>query len=162
MAEDRELKRQRDHAYYLAHRDRIKAQTRAWALANPDRVKAYSRKSNARRAEAVAAWVAAHPERSREIRRQWAKRNADAVNAAEARRRARKVGRFVEDVDRHIVLGRAGGLCGWCGQPVDPADFHVDHIIALCFGGEHSYANTQPTHPKCNIAKRVALKERAA
>lgn len=92
----------------------------------------------------------------------YAKAHPDKRLVFRHRRRARLLGRFVEDVDRRELLLRHRGICGWCDQPVDPANFHVDHIVALVLGGEHSYANTQPTHPECNIAKRVALKERAA
>jgi 5-methylcytosine-specific restriction endonuclease McrA len=80
----------------------------------------------------------------------------------EQRRRALKLGRFVENVDRRVLLERFAGLCGWCREPVNPADFHVDHIVAIVHGGEHSYANTQPVHPACNYEKRTVLKERAA
>jgi 5-methylcytosine-specific restriction endonuclease McrA len=30
---------------------------------------------------------------------------------------------------------------------------HLDHIVPLARGGEHSYANTQPAHPTCNRRK---------
>ena len=36
-------------------------------------------------------------------------------------------------------------------QSVQP--WHVDHVYPLSRGGEHSYRNTQPAHPECNIAK---------
>jgi 5-methylcytosine-specific restriction endonuclease McrA len=31
--------------------------------------------------------------------------------------------------------------------------FHVDHVVPLARGGEHSYANTQPACPPCNMSK---------
>lgn len=60
---------------------------------------------------------------------------------------------FVEQVDRELVLERDGGLCGLCHTPVDPGDWHLDHIIPIVQGGEHSYRNVQVSHPRCNRAK---------
>lgn len=59
----------------------------------------------------------------------------------------------VEAVEREIVLVEHDGLCGICSTPVDPSHFHIDHIVPLSRGGEHSYANTQPAHPLCNTRK---------
>jgi 5-methylcytosine-specific restriction endonuclease McrA len=72
-----------------------------------------------------------------------------------ARREALKRAAFVEDVDSLVVLERHDGACGICGGDVDPFDFHVDHIVPLARGGEHSYRNTQPAHPVCNLRKGV-------
>ncbi len=77
-----------------------------------------------------------------------------------ALRRARKRGApLTEPVDRLLVLKRYEGVCGICGEMVDPFDFHVDHIIPLSRGGDHSYANTQPAHPFCNHSKCGKLPE---
>lgn len=73
-------------------------------------------------------------------------------------RYARKVSVFVEHVHPLVVLERDDGVCGICGTDVDPTDFHVDHVMPLVRGGEHSYANVQLAHPVCNQRKgdRVA------
>jgi 5-methylcytosine-specific restriction endonuclease McrA len=72
--------------------------------------------------------------------------------AAEQRRRARKLNQFVESVDPLVLLESHKGFCGICHKPIR-GDFHVDHIVPLSRGGEHSYANTQPAHPRCNMKK---------
>lgn len=54
------------------------------------------------------------------------------------------------------VLERDDGVCGICGEDVDPFDFHVDHIIPCAQGGEHSYENVQLAHPGCNTKKSHA------
>lgn len=76
----------------------------------------------------------------------------------EATRRARKRERFVEMVDPGIVFERGMGLCGICGIAVDRNAFEVDHIVPLARGGEHSYANVQPAHARCN-RRKWALKQ---
>jgi 5-methylcytosine-specific restriction endonuclease McrA len=67
-------------------------------------------------------------------------------------RRARKRNQFVEKVDPAILFDMHGGICGICESPIE-RKFHVDHIIPNSKGGLHCYANTQPTHPKCNLIK---------
>jgi 5-methylcytosine-specific restriction endonuclease McrA len=63
-------------------------------------------------------------------------------------------------VDRRILWERHEGRCGICQEPVPFEDFHIDHIKSIFEGGEHSYANTQPSHGDCN--KRKALIDRRA
>lgn len=72
----------------------------------------------------------------------------------------RKSAAFVEDVERDVLFARDEGICGICGEPVDPTTtWTVDHIIPLeprpgHPKGEHSYANTQVTHRSCNSWKK--------
>lgn len=75
-----------------------------------------------------------------------------------ARSYARKGGADIVELVHAVVLERADGICGVCGEDVDPLHFDVDHVVPLAHGGEHSYANTQPAHPSCNRSKgdRVA------
>lgn len=73
---------------------------------------------------------------------------------------ARKYDAPIVDPHLHrlVVLEREDGVCGICGEDVDPFDFHVDHIIPLCEQGEHSYENLQIAHPLCNQRKNRFLK----
>jgi 5-methylcytosine-specific restriction endonuclease McrA len=95
---------------------------------------------------ARARWDAEHPEELR------AKRRNDCMI-----RRARKRNAFVEAVKAEEVFLRSDGICGICGGPVSREKFHVDHIIPLSKGGQHSYANTQAAHPLCNMRKGDSL-----
>ncbi len=85
--------------------------------------------------------------------RTWRRRNPDKRRMGRQRRKAMKRGSFIENVDPRVLLGYHEGLCGICGLMVDFRDFHIDHIIPLSRGGEHSYRNTQPAHPVCNLRK---------
>ncbi|HXJ92616.1 MAG TPA: HNH endonuclease signature motif containing protein [Terriglobia bacterium] len=67
-------------------------------------------------------------------------------------RRARKLGQFIEDVDRTTVYTMHGGRCGICGEFID-GPFDVDHVKPLSRGGMHGYINVQPSHPSCNRKK---------
>jgi 5-methylcytosine-specific restriction endonuclease McrA len=91
--------------------------------------------------------------RSRELNRQYKQRNREQCSARERARKAQKAGAFVEYVDPLVVLERDDGVCGICSADVDPLSFHVDHVVPIAWGGEHSYENTQPAHPFCNWSK---------
>lgn len=75
------------------------------------------------------------------------------------RRKLEALGRpeaFVEDVDPQAVWERNRGVCGICGEGVQPPggeEFTIDHIVSLRNGGEHSYANVQSAHRRCNSRK---------
>lgn len=103
-------------------------------------------------------WREANPDRQKQLRRKWEEANRDVLRGYEERRRALKLGAFVEDVDRMVLYERDIGHCQLCYQPVDVNDFHVDHAIPLVKGGEHSYANCQIAHPACNLRKRDKLR----
>jgi 5-methylcytosine-specific restriction endonuclease McrA len=89
--------------------------------------------------------------------REWRERTRDHRRRRDAeqkrQRRARVRGAFVEYVDALVVLELHDGVCGLCGGDVDAMRFHVDHVVPLARGGEHSYANTQPACPPCNMSK---------
>ena len=79
-----------------------------------------------------------------------ARKNASAY-------RARQAEQFVEHIEPSVVLENSNGTCGICGEPIDPNNFHVDHIIPLNRGGLHAYTNTQAAHPSCNTSKKDKL-----
>lgn len=68
-------------------------------------------------------------------------------------RRARKRGNFIEYVDLATLWERDGGTCHICREPADRWNWHMDHVIPISRGGEHSYANTAVSHPGCNLRK---------
>lgn len=86
---------------------------------------------------------------------------AEALAARDARAGAVKRGATVaETVSPLVVLELHDGVCGICGEDVDPFDFEADHIVPLVAGGFHTCENLQPAHPRCNRAK--ATTERRA
>lgn len=114
----------------------------------------------ARRRRCIA-WYRENVEHARERGRRWHAENPEFARAGARRSaatyKARKNAAFVEAVDPLIVLERDDGVCGICGEDVDPLAFHVDHVVPIAQGGEHSYANVQPAHPSCNQRKWARL-----
>lgn len=143
---------------------------RWWSAQNPDRIRSYSQRVYAGRDKTQRnnEWREANRDRVRALEReryakqpekfvakatQWRLNNHDRHSANELARRARKREAFIEYVHPLVVLELGDGVCGICGEDVDPAAFEVDHIEPLSLGGEHSYGNTQPAHRRCNTRK---------
>lgn len=117
--------------HYKANKERRKRQSREWFAANKERALAKSKE-----------YAAANPELRRAIGRK-----------SRQTRRARLAAAFVEVVDAKVVFERDKGMCGICMKPIGSDKWHVDHITPLAQGGEHSYANSQLAHAKCNQSK---------
>ena len=151
----REANRERLRLDAIDYRKRNPGKRREWRLANLERDKARDAAYKAANAERIAAYRNSPEakERMRAYSAEWTKRNLDKRRNYSHARRARLRGAFVEPVDPSEVWMRAGGVCGICSEPVELSDFHVDHIQPIVLGGEHSYANTQPAHPVCNLRK---------
>jgi len=118
-----------------------------WRETHPEAARA---KWNAR----TAAWLERNPDGHREANRRYlATARGQQVNADKsARRRAAKAHEGAELIRRDEVLRRSGGVCGLCHELIE-GEFHIDHIVPLARGGEHTYANVQAAHPACNLRK---------
>lgn len=149
-------------AAYAANPDAQRARSRAWYEQNRERGResrrAYNLKHRERQREKAAAWYRDNKERHMELTRSWRAANPHKRRDLEQSRRARAGSYFVEHVDRLIVYEAFGGLCGICGDAVDRERFDIDHVVPISRGGEHSYANVQPAHPRCNQSKKNRLR----
>lgn len=161
-------------AYYRANREQIKERVRVRAEGMREELRDYMRSYYAENKDL---WEARHAlkrdeilagmrdryqekrEAERERNRRYFAEHPERARVGASTRRARRRERFVENVSPLVVLERDDGVCGICGEDVDPTHFHVDHILPLSRGGEHSYANTQPAHPVCNQRKHDKFPE---
>lgn len=91
------------------------------------------------------------------------KNTANWVHLNNRRMRQRKA--LVESFDRLEIFERDDWVCQLCEEPIDqncawpdPMSASLDHVIPLARGGEHSRANAQAAHLRCNVQKgaRVA------
>jgi len=96
-------------------------------------------------------------EKERARKRQWKRDNREKANENWWRYHTRKLNAFVEDVNIDVLRRRDRSMCGICGKLV-LCKGQIDHVIPISLGGMHSYANTQLSHPLCNLRKsnRVA------
>lgn len=128
-----------------AVREKNRANVKAWRdrMTESER-REYIRQKNAKvprekKREQTALYMKRHPEKAAEFT---------------ARKRAKRAAApKVESVNRMKVWERDGGICGICGEVANRDAFHVDHIVPIARGGEHSYANVQVAHPACNLRK---------
>ena len=95
----------------------------------------------------------------------------DEIEAAEARERARanahrgstlrrareRGARIVEPIDRTKIIRRDRSICHICKTKVEANDIHLDHVIPLARGGDHSEANLAVSHSLCNLSKGARL-----
>jgi 5-methylcytosine-specific restriction endonuclease McrA len=92
------------------------------------------------------------------------KRWPEMYRAGDQLRRARKLGATVEEFKCEEIYERDGWVCQLCDSDVDPElkwpesmSASLDHIIPLSKGGEHSRANSQLAHLKCNVDKGARI-----
>jgi hypothetical protein len=69
------------------------------------------------------------------------------------RRRAGAVEGTVNPIAVLRLLEAQGYRCALTGWPLDPETASLDHIFAICRGGEHRIENTQVVHRTVNRAK---------
>lgn len=124
-----------------------------WAARNQEKVTAMRKRYRRDNREKVSAYNARHRENNRSLYTSYA-----------ASRRAKIKGRMVEFVDKEVLLERDGWTCHICKGEIPkgldryhPLFPHIDHIVPLSKGGEHSYENTAPAHASCNIQKKDKL-----
>jgi len=143
----------RDEAakYYEAHRD----EAAAYREAHREKAAAY-REAHREKANAYAMkYSADHRAEIASKTKTWRKANHDKVLDNCALRRARKRGATVEKVRRGYVFERDGGRCHVCGKKVPKKGWHMDHLIPLSRGGEHSLLNVAASCPRCNLRKHA-------
>lgn len=116
----------------------------------PDAIKAEKRRSYERHRDYILArnqvWFDAHPGKREHFK-----------YMAKLRRRAREYAAFVEEVEPIVVWERDGGVCHICQETVSFYQMHLDHVIPISKGGEHSYANIKASHSDCNQWKHARI-----
>lgn len=86
----------------------------------------------------------------------WERRSQRNLDVG-ARRRARKRGATIEHFTRQEIIDRDDATCHICGKRCEPREIHLDHVIPLSRGGEHSRANVKVACAECNIRKGATM-----
>lgn len=99
-----------------------------------------------------------HRQEARERNKKWSAANPVVKRALRENYRARKAaGGEHTAADIRLLMKSQQGLCWWCGKPVDPKKYHVDHRIPLSRGGSNNPDNLCITCPTCNLSKNDKL-----
>jgi 5-methylcytosine-specific restriction endonuclease McrA len=134
------------------------ASRRFYAQATPEQKKAWRATIDPVNAkEWHRRWHAANRDQQNAKMREHYALRTDYYKSLARKRQALRRGVTVEFVDRAVVWQRDAGICHICNLPADPSDWHLEHIFPLVAGGEHSYANTAVSHPRCNREKGTTL-----
>lgn len=144
--------------YWKKNKDRIIEKRSLRRKETARYMKTYRAENRSRLNEQRKSWMEHHPGKHNEYTTRWREKHPDKqkIHALKyvRKRQTRKLGLFVEDVDPSVLLERFNGCCGICKRPIAKGKgFHIDHIVPLSKGGEHSYGNTQPAHQSCNLKK---------
>lgn len=128
--------------WYKAHREDV---LRRLAIVRRRKAKLLNARERARRA--------ANPERVRARERMYRAKRADVYRDKAHRYRVALRKLYVEPVIMAVLAERDHDRCAVCGKYVKPEDWSIDHIVPVSRGGEHSYANTQLAHKRCNSSR---------
>ena len=120
-----------------------------------------SEKGKERHRQESVRYYRSHREKCLARARRWREEHREAYRLMSLRSAHRRMARlraaFVEDVDLVDLGNRDGWLCGVCHVDVMPADASLDHVFPVSKGGEHSYANAQLAHLRCNQRKNAKV-----
>jgi len=75
----------------------------------------------------------------------------DAIRVA--LRKAITRGAKSEKFTKQEIYERDGGVCHLCGKKCNQSNWHLDHLIPLSLGGEHTKQNVAVACPRCNESK---------
>jgi len=138
--ENKERKRDGDHKYYLANKDKILPRNALYRANNREKINAqhaawYVKNREDQRVK-KAAWRAEHPEEQRIRARQWRTANPEKALALKQHRRARKRNAPFNDFTAtqwQTMKEHYGYRCVYCGKKQQRLT--QDHITPLVCGG---------------------------
>lgn len=65
-----------------------------------------------------------------------------------------------DEINHLALFEKYNWICNICQKPIDPRlrfpnvwAATVEHVIALCKGGTHTWDNVRPAHAQCNFDK---------
>lgn len=151
-------------AYYQKNKDRLLVAFREWKAKNRDAHRAGSAK-----------WQAENPDKSNLLKAAYKKRypaktqdankrkSPKSLAAHAARQRVRNKVAAKPDAAVLEIYGLSASpykiSCHWCGCETAQGGRHVDHVVPLCAGGEHTSKNLVIACKTCNLKKGRMLPE---
>jgi len=137
--------RERSAQYYERNKDEVNRRAREWAKRNPEKQRA-----------SVQAWRDTHPDYGH----RYMQAHKAEYAAWSAARRARIADATVGDVSAIREIYRRAReeeavRCHLCGGLIPIGQRHVDHIVPLSRGGQHSVRNLEIACAECNLRKHT-------
>lgn len=149
-------KRREDHA---RNPEKRRAQQRQWRLNNPEKAQAKKKRDYDKRRDVIIQttreWRKKYPEKVRAAQKNWDAAHKEERRALKRKHKAKRKNAPGHHTAKDIAVQfqSQDGLCWWCGNLLDPNDYHVDHRIALARGGTNNANNLCISCPHCNMSK---------
>lgn len=130
----------RDHA----RKPEVIVKRKNWWKNNPEKALEYSRKSYAAKGESLRANAS-----------RWKRANPDKVNVINQNRRAARASATgtLTHAMTDARMKEQKSRCAWCGTKITRRSAHIDHVVPLARGGEHSSRNFVMACAPCNLKK---------
>jgi len=129
--------------YCQGHKEEVAAYKRQYREEHKEEMAAYKRQYYQEHEEKIVAYQSQYG-------RQWRKENPEKHREYEHRRRARKAGATIGEVNEFAVYDLYNSTCLYCG---DKEDLTIDHIVPLNGGGPHCQDNLVIACRSCNASK---------
>lgn len=156
---NRERALARAKKYREANKDDVNERIRQWRENNPERDKELKRlwaqRNSDHKKKLDRLWALNNAEKRRSARRKWYQQNKDVYLRYSRDRRARRAGvggELSKDIVERLVEVQQG-RCVYCDADLKETGMHLDHIVPIANGGQHSDDNVQITCPSCNWRK---------
>lgn len=171
-AENRERLSEKARKYYESNRDRMKAQAKAYydkhRQLRSEQKKQYRKLNRDKISQQKRRYYDQNREVIVERLNKYSKTHTEVIRGcgrrAQSKRRA---------VKRRVTIGDSKSIamweqqwrskrtvvCHWCRKRVKTVDVHVDHVIPLAKGGEHTVENLCVACESCNLSKNAKSPE---
>jgi len=147
-------------------REALREYSLKWRELNIEKVRAFDRERSAKlrlenpkkRKEVTERYATNNKDKISVRNRAWKKNNPESRRLTAARRRLREsnsggVERPTAGYIKNLFILQKG-LCACCRESI-AVEYHIDHVIPLAMGGEHSTRNLQLLCPSCNLSKHA-------
>lgn len=156
-----EKRKEIERKYRLAHADKTKKRVQAWHFLNKEKIKKQQKEYRTNNKEKIKTigkiYRITHKEYLAAKDKKYREEYPEKTRERQQVRRARKRKVFVEKVSILEICERDQWVCQLCGEKVrqelrwpHPFSASLDHITSIVSGGEHSKANAQLAHLRCN------------
>lgn len=163
-----EGKRAANQRRYAKHGDTLRKRSSEYRRLNPEKKRAQDKRYAAENSEKIRiarnARYAANPQGQAVRGKRYVKNHPEVPRRAASKYRAMKLKATVGDTNlitewEATWKSKKTVSCYWCRKRVKTSRVHVDHVVPLSKGGEHSVDNLCVSCERCNLTKQAKLPE---